>query len=53
MGDNLGIGRGKADTGKEEEQSNKWGDKAHLRVPAPLPSGTYIAKIKSATGNTY
>jgi hypothetical protein len=34
-----------------KEQSNKWGDKAHLRIIAPLPSGANVAKIKSATGN--
>jgi hypothetical protein len=36
-----------------KEQSNKWGDKAHSRMIAPLPSGANIAKIKSATGNIY
>jgi hypothetical protein len=35
------------------EQSNKWGDKARLRILAPLPSGDDITKIKSATGNMY
>ena len=35
------------------EQSNKQGDKAHLRIIAPLPSGANIAKTKSATGNIY
>ena len=34
-----------------KEQSNKWGDKAHLRIIAPLPSGGNIAKTKPATGN--
>ena len=32
------------------EQSNKWGDKAHLRIIAPLPSGANIAKTKSGIG---
>jgi hypothetical protein len=32
------------------EQSNKWGDKAHLRMLAPLPSRPNAAKTKSATG---
>ena len=35
------------------EQSNKWGDKAHLRIIAPLSSGENVAKTKSATGNIY
>jgi hypothetical protein len=36
-----------------KEQSNKWGDEAHLRIIAPLPSGANVAKTKSATGNIY
>ena len=40
-------------TDNRNEQSNKRGDKAHLRIIAPLPSGANIAKTKSATGNTY
>jgi hypothetical protein len=35
------------------EQSNKWGNKAHLRIIAPLPSGANNGKTKSATGNIY
>ena len=35
------------------ERRNKWDDKAHLRIIAPLPSGANIAKIKSATGNVH
>jgi hypothetical protein len=30
------------------EQSNKWGDKAHSRIIASLPSGANVAKTKSA-----
>jgi hypothetical protein len=33
------------------EQSNERGDKAHLRMLAPLPSGAHAAKAKSATDN--
>jgi hypothetical protein len=33
------------------ENSNKWGDKAHVRMLAPLSSGANVAKTKSATGN--
>ena len=58
MGGNLGGGKAGEplldiyrDNGNE--QSNKWGDKAHLRIIAPLPSGANIARIKSATGNIY
>ena len=49
MGDNLGL----VYRDNRNEQSNKRGDKAHLRIIAPLPSGANVAKIKSATGNTY
>jgi hypothetical protein len=34
------------DAGNEERESNKWGDKAHLRIIAPPPSGGNIAKTQ-------
>jgi hypothetical protein len=57
MGGNLG-GREQGTTiglyiDNRNEQSDKWGDKAHLRIIAPLPSGENVAKTKSATGNIY
>ena len=53
MGGNLGGGEQRATDRDRNEQSSKWGDKAHLRIISPLPSGANIAKTKSATGNTY
>jgi hypothetical protein len=57
MGDNLGGGRAEdhwlMHVDNRNEPSNKWGDKAHLRIIAPLPSGANISKTKSATGDIY